>query len=339
MMNGEPRLLLWNYSDEEKVRIDRFLEEIKAPPAVAIRRNQGQLLLKEIIHSDASCEQDFECDEKIVLFYNVPSKGMSILIDRAKKRKLPYPIYAAVTEHSINWSFHELARELVNEREAFRVAAAMKNVEAVIFDMDGVIADSEPLHLEAEKVALQARGIEAPWSEWHMFTGLPDEKIFRYIVDNFTDGSYSPEELMEAKDVAFMKILTEKVQPVPGVLDFIRRARGSFTKLALTTSSKIRTQKIVFEKFQLYEYFDVIVTGDHITQGKPHPEPYLKTIEKLGLPVELCVVFEDSVNGIKSAKEAGCKVIGVSTSFSRTELLQAGADAAIEDFEFFSEEE
>ena len=338
-MDGEPRLLLWNYSDEEKSRVDQFLEEVKAPPAVAIRKDQGKLLLKDIIHGEKRCEQDFECDEKIVLFYNVPSKGMSFLIDHAKKRKLPYPIYAAVTEHSINWSFHELARELVNEREAFRVAAAMKDVEAVIFDMDGVIADSESLHFEAEKATLQDHGIEAPWSEWHIFTGLTDEKIFRYIVDNFTDGSYSPEDLMEAKYGMFIRLLIEKVQPVPGVLNFIRRARGSFKKLAVTTSSMVRTQQVVFDKFKLNEYFDVIVTGDHITQGKPHPEPYVKTVEQLGLPAERCAVFEDSLNGIKSAKAAGCKVIGVETSFPRKELLQAGADAVIEDFEFFTDDE
>ena len=339
MMNGEPRLLLWNYSDEEKARVDQFLEEVKAPPAVEIRKNQGKLLLKEIIHSATRSDQDFECDEKIVLFYNVPSKGMSFLIDKAKERKLPSPIYAAVTEHSIEWPFHELARELVNEREAFRVAAAMKDIEAVIFDMDGVIADSEHLHFEAEKAILQAHGIEAPWSEWHKFTGLTDEKIFRYIVDNYTDGSYSPGELMEAKYGMFITLLIEKVQPIPGVLEFIQQARSSFKKLAVTTSSLVRTQQVVFDKFQLTECFDVIVTGDHITHGKPHPEPYLKTVAELGLPAERCTVFEDSLNGIKSAKEAGCKVIGVGSSFSRKALLQAGADAAIEDFTFFDEKE
>ena len=338
MMNGEPRMLLWNYSKEEKARVDQFLEDIKAPPAVAIEKNQGNLLLKEIIHGDKRSDKEFECDEKIVLFYNVPSKGMSFLIDKAKERKLPYPIYAAVTEHSINWPFHELAKELVNEREAFRVAAAMKDVEALIFDMDGVIADSEPLHFEAEKATLQAHGIEAPWSEWHIFTGLTDEKIFRYIVDNFTDGSYSPEALMEAKYGLFMTILKEKVEPISGALDFIRRARKNFAKLAVTTSSLARTQQVVFDKFQLNGSFDVIVTGDGLTHGKPHPEPYLKTVEKLGIPAKKCAVFEDSLNGIKSAKDAGCKVIGVGSSFSRKELFQAGADAAIEDFDFFDED-
>ena len=124
MMDGNPRLLVWDYTEEEKTRLDQFLEEVKAPPAVSIRKDQGYLLLHEIIHNEEKQgDQEFECDEKIVLFYNIPSKGMSFLIDRSKQRNLPSPIYAAVTEHSITWPFNELLQDLIAEREAFREAA------------------------------------------------------------------------------------------------------------------------------------------------------------------------------------------------------------------------
>lgn len=124
MMDGKPRLLVWNYTEEEKAGLDQFLEDVKAPSAVSIRKDQGYLLLKEIIHNEErQGDKEFECDEKIVLFYNIPSKGMSFLIDRAKQRNLPYPMYAAVTEHSINWPFNELLQDLIAEREAFQEAA------------------------------------------------------------------------------------------------------------------------------------------------------------------------------------------------------------------------
>lgn len=208
----------------------------------------------------------------------------------------------------------------------------MNGIQALIFDMDGVIADSEPLHFEAEQAILRQHGIEAPWSEWHMFTGLTDETIFRYIVDNFTDGSYTPEELIKAKYGIFLTLLSEKLQPIPGALEFISWARKRYPKIALTTSSKKEVQQTVFNKFKLQPYFDVIITGDHIQHSKPHPEPYLKTVQALKLPAEVCMVFEDSLNGIKSAREAGCKVTGISTSFSSEELLEAGADRVIEKF-------
>ena len=140
---------------------------------------------------------------------------------------------------------------------------------------------------------------------------------------------------MEAKYGMFITLLKERLEPVPGVLDFIRWAREHYQKIALTTSGKQRVQQVVFAKFGLEPYFDVIVTAEHIQHGKPHPEPYLKTVQALELPAETCLVIEDSLNGIKSAKDAGCKVAGITTSFLKAELLEAGADLVIEDFETF----
>ena len=119
-MNETPRLLVWNYTDEEKAELDRVLQDVEAPPAVTITKDQGHLVLKDIIHTGLHGEQEFQCDEKFVLFYNIPPKGISFLIDLAKKRNLPQPIYAAVTEHSIEWPFSELAEHLIAEREEFR---------------------------------------------------------------------------------------------------------------------------------------------------------------------------------------------------------------------------
>ena len=206
------------------------------------------------------------------------------------------------------------------------------NIQAIIFDMDGVIVDSEPLHLQTEQMIFKQHGIEAPWSEWNKFTGLPDPVIFQYIVDNFSDGTYSVDELLNAKYNIFLTLLYEKLQPIPGALDFIHWARKHYEKLALTTSSNKEIQQTVFKIFGLYSLFDVIITGDIIQHSKPHPEPYLKTVEALKLSAQMCMVLEDSLNGVKSAKEAGCYVVGITTTFSEEELLSAGADFVIEKF-------
>lgn len=126
-MDGSSRLLVWNYDPAEKARLDAVLAEIKAPPAVTIRDTQGHLTLREIIHADLDGEPVFDCREKIVLFYNIPHKGVYLLLQVFKTSDLPRPIYAVVTEHSINWSFADLVEHLVAERDAMEPAGSNGN--------------------------------------------------------------------------------------------------------------------------------------------------------------------------------------------------------------------
>jgi len=117
-MNASPRLLVWNYDPAEKARLDAILDEIKAPPAVTVHDTQGHLPLRDIIHAHLDGGQVFHCPEKIILFYNIPHKGVYLLLQVFKTSDLPKPIYAVVTEHSINWPFADLVKHLVAERDA-----------------------------------------------------------------------------------------------------------------------------------------------------------------------------------------------------------------------------
>ncbi len=117
LMNGEPRLLVWNYTSEEKEKLDIVLKGIGAPAAVTLERTQGCLPLREVIHNNAHGENPFTSDEKVILFYNIPQQGVFFLINTFKEQNLPKPIYAVVTEHSIEWRFSDLLEHLVEERE------------------------------------------------------------------------------------------------------------------------------------------------------------------------------------------------------------------------------
>jgi len=108
----------------------------------------------------------------------------------------------------------------------------------------------------------------------------------------------------------------------PDCLSFVRRFQGSFL-FALTTSTRRALTEWVLTRFRLADIFQVVVTADDVANGKPHPEPYARTIEELRLTPPDCVVIEDSVNGILSAKRAGAKCIAVATSFQRDELTDA----------------
>ena len=113
-----PRILVWNFSPEEKAQLDQALRRVKAPPAETIPPERGHLLVRDILTTEKTGSEPFVCDEKIVLFHNIPQQGVFFLIRLFKEEELPRPIFAVVTEHSINWPFSELVRHLVKERNA-----------------------------------------------------------------------------------------------------------------------------------------------------------------------------------------------------------------------------
>ena len=117
-MDQEPRLLAWNYETAEMEALNAALQVVGAPRAVAIHRDQGDLTLRSIIHEGSRGNTDVESHEKVVLFYNIPSKGVFFLLNYFKEKDLPRPIYAVVTEHSIEWPFARLLEHLVEERDA-----------------------------------------------------------------------------------------------------------------------------------------------------------------------------------------------------------------------------
>ena len=115
-MEDQPKLLVWNYSPEEKRALDALLADIGAPPAECIDKTRAHLTLKEIIDGSGSCGDELVSDEKVLLFHAIPDKGVRFLLHTFRETDLPRPIYAVVTEHSIGWPFRELLEHLVEER-------------------------------------------------------------------------------------------------------------------------------------------------------------------------------------------------------------------------------
>ena len=115
-MESQPKLLVWNFTTEEKAGLDAFLREIGAPSAMSIDQTQGYLTVREIIDGSGPCGEGLTSAEKVILFHDVPQKGIFFLIDIFQRTDLPRPIYAVVTEQSINWPFNELLEHLVEER-------------------------------------------------------------------------------------------------------------------------------------------------------------------------------------------------------------------------------
>ncbi len=115
-MEDQSKLLVWNYTAEEKRSLDALLHEIGAPPAESIEPTRAHLTLREIIAGTGAAGDRFASDEKVLLFHAVPEKGVRFLLQLFREAELPRPIYAVVTDHSIEWPFHELLEHLVDER-------------------------------------------------------------------------------------------------------------------------------------------------------------------------------------------------------------------------------
>ncbi|MGQ9837462.1 MAG: HAD family hydrolase [Cyanobacteriota bacterium] len=218
----------------------------------------------------------------------------------------------------------------------------MQSFDSLFFDMDGVIVDSEPIHAQAGAIALERCNLSIDLAPISLqFKGCTDWDMFAYIVEQFTETSENERQaaiqrLLETKASAFAELL-EQVSLVPGVLEFLAASRQRFATLALTTSATRRDQEHIFNRFNLGCWFDRVITAEDIQRAKPDPEPYLKTAAMLGVDPRLCLVIEDSPNGIRSAKGAGCFAVGLTTSFRPTELRQAGADAVVESFASLAE--
>lgn len=209
----------------------------------------------------------------------------------------------------------------------------MKNIKALIFDMDGVIVESEPIHEKAEMEVCREFGMEVSKSEWDGFRGKKLEDIFSYASQKYGTGNEPIERMIERKIELYLSYALQEMKMVEGVYEFLEKLKDSQKyAYALTTSGRRVQQDKILEKFNLTDFFQTMVTAEDVKNGKPHPEPYAITVKKLSMQPEECLVIEDSDNGILSAKAAGCLACGITTSFSREHLNSNGADMVVVDF-------
>jgi HAD superfamily hydrolase (TIGR01509 family) len=206
-------------------------------------------------------------------------------------------------------------------------------MKSFIFDLDGVVIDSEALHRETEQAACNYYGLAVPVAEWANFSGKKYPDIFSYLIENYATQPVEVTDLIALKQRFYLELAAEKLKLIHGAREFLEHVRGAVSRVGLATSSGPLTQRFAFAKFGLHHYFDAVSTGDEVKHGKPHPEIYHLTMERLGAIPEHTYVIEDSDNGIKAAKAAGATVIGLTTSFSEDRLYSAGADHVFHSFE------
>jgi beta-phosphoglucomutase len=179
-------------------------------------------------------------------------------------------------------------------------------IKCVIFDMDGVVVNTEPLSYTANKQLYRSLGISVPDEVYATFTGNSDKNIVQKLKDLY-EISLTNEQLLEEKYKYFFEAFdtSEDLDLMPGVKDLIINLHANGYVLVLASSSSKRKIAKVFTRFGLHEYFDHIVSGEDFEFSKPNPAIFIEAAALSGFPKEECVVIEDSTNGIKAAQAAG----------------------------------
>ena len=202
-------------------------------------------------------------------------------------------------------------------------------MKAIIFDMDGVIIDSEPLHFKIEKELIRELGVEITDEEHNSFVGTTEYHMFSIIKEKYQI-EFPIEEMIEKKKEMFIENL-DQVPLVENFKDFLLTMHKAGYPMALASSNNKRVIGAVAENFDLKDYIKVFVSADDVKRGKPDPEIFLTAAEKLGIPPASCLVIEDARNGVKAAKAAGMRCIGLQNLNSGNQDLSE-ADLVIGNF-------
>lgn len=195
--------------------------------------------------------------------------------------------------------------------------------------MDGVIVDSNPAHKEAIQIFCKKYNQDV--SEQFLQNRLYGRTNKEWIPELFGDiSSDKLKELADEKEQLFRDMFDPEQHIVRGIRSFLEELKTNDIPLAVATSAPRENADYILSRLSIEDYFTAILDSSHVTKGKPDPEVYVKASKALGKEPKSCIVFEDSVSGVKAGLNAGTKVIGVTTTHTTEEL--SSCDLVIEDF-------
>jgi HAD superfamily hydrolase (TIGR01509 family) len=185
-------------------------------------------------------------------------------------------------------------------------------LQALLFDFDGVLFDTEPVYWSVARRQSRERGLAEPSQETlNRMMGIGRLHSMRILIEETGFKDVTPQQLLAEREVMMVDLYSRGgLEPMPGTREILARFHGRL-KLAIATNSPIKLVSILLKQLDLARFFDVVQTGDDIVHGKPDPEIYLKTISRLGVEANRCVVIEDTSPGCTSGHRAGARVIAV----------------------------
>ncbi len=197
-------------------------------------------------------------------------------------------------------------------------------VDAALFDLDGVIVDSEQINLDSAQRALAELDIELPAELIQLVIGRHPMDYVPLLIRRLGLKPELVELVLETQDRLYSSIRAERLRLLPGARSTLERLAGRGLRLALVTSSSRETARESLRRFAITDYFEALITAHDVVRRKPDPQPYRAALDALGLPPARAIAIEDSPTGISAARAAGLPVIAVaSPAFKPSEIAHA----------------
>jgi beta-phosphoglucomutase len=194
------------------------------------------------------------------------------------------------------------------------------NFQAILFDMDGVVVDNLPYHVDAWLLFCERKNIPLTREIFYReLNGMNSKDTFEWFYKREMSRA-EVEVLEEEKELIYRDFYRDHIQPAPGLLEFLKDLRSNGIKTALATSAGPGNIDFIVDGLGIRDQFDAIIGGAEVRKGKPDPEIYLKAAELVGIEPSACWVIEDSLQGIAAGQSAGMRVVGISTSHTPAEL-------------------
>ena len=196
-------------------------------------------------------------------------------------------------------------------------------IKGVLFDMDGVLVDSEHFICKAATIMFSELGLKVIPEDFNPFVGMGENKYLGGVAESY--GLKINIEQVKARTYEIYKLIVRgKLSPLPGSHEFIAECRKRGLKLALATSADWVKMKINLREIGLSDdTFHSIITGLDVVNKKPFPDIYIKAAANIGLEPKECLVVEDAVSGVKAGKSAGCRCLAITSSFDASILYEA----------------
>jgi HAD superfamily hydrolase (TIGR01509 family) len=206
----------------------------------------------------------------------------------------------------------------------------MTRIQAIVFDMDGVLIDSEELHAHAKRIAFAQAGIALTHADLISYVGRSDAVMIDEIGAGHRLTSDQRSMVLDEKTRIYEQE-EQEIKIVPGSLEFVQWAAQHY-RLAVATSATPRNRIATLDRLGIANLFEVVTDLGDVSEPKPSPEVYLLTAVRLALPPSKCMVVEDALTGVLSARRAGCCVSALTRTFAAAELIEAGANFTFANF-------
>ncbi|MFA6381786.1 MAG: HAD family phosphatase [Candidatus Buchananbacteria bacterium] len=203
-------------------------------------------------------------------------------------------------------------------------------IKGVIYDLDDLMVNSIGFHQKANQKVLKKYNSDfnkLPKDLYNKFVGMRVIDILETFIKNL-NLKVDLETLKTERETIFLDLIKNELEAMPGLLESLNLFKKHNLKLAVASSGTTRYINIVLNKFNLINFFNVIISGDDVKNGKPNPETFTLAAKKLNLDPPQCLVLEDATNGIKAAKTAGCKCLAIKNPYTPPQDL-TNADAVL----------